>query len=123
MEQPVAGQVAIVTGAGQGIGRAIALRLAQDGMHIVVADRQADLAEALAAELRASGGRALGLTIDVASAADRQQMISTTLAEFGRLDALVNNAGIQRVALPLDVTEEHWDAMMDVNAKSVYFCC
>jgi NAD(P)-dependent dehydrogenase (short-subunit alcohol dehydrogenase family) len=123
MEQPVAGQVAIVTGAGQGIGRAIALRLAQDGMHIVVADRQADLAEALAAELRASGGRALGLTIDVASAADRQQMISTTLAEFGRLDALVNNAGIQRVALPLDVTEDHWDAVMSVNAKSVYFCC
>ena len=123
MELPVAGQVAIVTGAGQGIGRAIALRLAEDGMHVVVADRQADHAAALADELRAAGHLALALTIDVASAADRQRMIDATLAEFGRLDALVNNAGIQRVALPLDVTEEHWDAVMSVNAKSVYFCC
>jgi NAD(P)-dependent dehydrogenase (short-subunit alcohol dehydrogenase family) len=123
MELPVVGQVAIVTGAGQGIGRAIALRLAQDGMHVVVADRQADQAAALADELRATGHHALALTIDVASAADRQRMIDATLAEFGRLDALVNNAGIQRVDLPLDVTEEHWDAVMSVNAKSVYFCC
>ena len=123
MESPVIGQVAIVTGAGQGIGRAIALRLAEDGMHVVVADRQAEQVEALAAELRGAGRHALALVIDVASAADRQRLIDTTLAEFGRLDALVNNAGIQRVALPLDVTEEHWDAVMSVNAKSVYFCC
>jgi NAD(P)-dependent dehydrogenase (short-subunit alcohol dehydrogenase family) len=123
MELSVAGQVAIVTGAGQGIGRAIALRLAEDGMHVVIADRQADLAEAVAAEARAGNRRALALAIDVASAADRQRMIDATLAEFGRLDALVNNAGIQRVALPLDVSEEHWDAVMGVNAKSVYFCC
>ena len=86
MESPVAGQVAIVTGAGQGIGRAIALRLAEDGMHIVVADRQADQAAALAGELRAAGRHALALTIDVASAADRQRMIDATLAEFGRLE-------------------------------------
>ena len=123
MELPVAGQVAIVTGAGQGIGRAIALRLAGDGMNVVIADRQAELAEAVAAEARASGWRALPLAIDVASAADRQRMIDATLAEFGRLDALVNNAGIQRVAMPIDVSEEHWDAVMGVNAKSVYFCC
>ena len=123
MEQSIAGQVVIVTGAGQGIGRAIALRLAEDGMHVVVADRQADLAATVAAELRDAGHHALALPIDVGSAADRQRMIDMTLAEFGRLDALVNNAGIQRVALPLDVTEEHWDAVMGVNAKSVYFCC
>ena len=123
MELPVDGQVVIVTGAGQGIGRAIALRLAQNGMHVVVADRQADMAEACAGVLREAGHHALALPIDVGSAADRQRMIDVTLAEFGRLDALVNNAGIQRVALPLDVTEEHWDAVMDVNAKSVYFCC
>ncbi|HJZ47621.1 MAG TPA: SDR family NAD(P)-dependent oxidoreductase, partial [Roseiflexaceae bacterium] len=123
MELPVAGQVVIVTGAGQGIGRSIALRLAQDGMHVVVADKQAQLAEAVAAELREAGRRALSLAIDVASAADRQRMIDTTLAEFGRLDALVNNAGILRVALPVDVDEAHWDAVMAVNAKAVYFCC
>ena len=123
MELPVAGQVVVVTGAGQGIGRAIALRLAEDGMHVVVADRQADLADALAAELRDAGRQTLALAIDVGSAADRRRMIDSTLAEFGRLDALVNNAGVQRVALPLDVSEEHWDAVMGVNAKAVYFCC
>lgn len=123
MEQSVEGQVAIVTGAGQGIGRAIALRLAQDGMDVVVADLRAQEAEAVAGEVRAQGRRALALTIDVAKASDRERMIATTLAQLGRLDALVNNAGIQRVSMPLDVTEEHWDAVMNVNAKAVYFCC
>ena len=73
MELPVAGQVVIVTGAGQGIGRAIALRLAEDGMHVVVADRQADLAATVAAELRDAGHHALALPIDVGSAADRRR--------------------------------------------------
>ncbi len=123
IEPPVVGQTAIVTGAGQGIGRAIALRLAHDGMHVVVADRQGALAAAVADDIRALGGRALALTVDVAAAAERQRMVAATLAEFGRLDVLVNNAGIQRVALPLDVTEEHWDVMLNVNAKAVYFCC
>lgn len=123
MEQPVKGQVAIVTGAAQGIGRAIALRLAHDGMDIVVADYRGDLAEGVASEIHAMGQRALALSIDVTKAADRQHMIDATLAAFGRLDALVNNAAIQRVSMPLDVTEEHWDAVMNVNAKAVYFCC
>lgn len=123
MEQSVEGQVAIVTGAGQGIGQAIALRLARDGMDVVVADLRAHEAEAVAGEVRAQGRRALALTIDVAKASGRQLLIETTLAQLGRLDALVNNAGIQRVSMPLDVTEEHWDAVMNVNAKAVYFCC
>jgi NAD(P)-dependent dehydrogenase (short-subunit alcohol dehydrogenase family) len=123
IEPPVTGQTAIVTGAGQGIGRGIALRLAHDGMHVVVADRQGAQAAAVADDIRAIGGRALALTIDVAATADRERMVAATLAEFGRLDVLVNNAGIQRVALPLDVTEEHWDTMLNVNAKAVYFCC
>src|SRR5262249_55024841 len=109
IEPPVAGETAIVTGAGQGIGRGIALRLARDGSEVVVADRQGAQAAAVAEEIRALGRRALPMTIDVASASDRERMVAATLAEFGRLDALVNNAGIQRVALPLDVTEEHWD--------------
>ncbi len=115
-------QVAIITGAGQGIGRAIALRLAQDGMDVVIADRQAEHAEVVSAEVRASGRRALALGVDVTVARDRQQMVDATLATFRRLDVLVNNAGIVRAALPLDVDEPHWDSVMNVNAKAVYFC-
>ncbi len=123
MEGPTKGQVAIVTGAGQGIGRAIALRLAQDGMDVVIADLRGDAAETVAAEVRQLGVRALPLIIDVSSSDDRSQMIADTLAEFNRLDVLVNNAGVQRISMPLDVTEQHWDTVMSVNAKAVYFCC
>jgi NAD(P)-dependent dehydrogenase (short-subunit alcohol dehydrogenase family) len=120
-EQPVAGQVAIVTGAGQGIGRGIALRLAQDGMGVVVADLRAEQAERVADEIRALGGRGLAVSMDVTKEADRQRLLQTTLSEMGRFDALVNNAGIQRASGPLDVTEEHWDLMMSVNTKAVWF--
>ncbi len=124
MKEPsVIDQVAIVTGAGQGIGRAIALRLAQDGMHVVVCDIQTDRIESVASEIHALGRKAMPVTIDVTSTADRQRLFATTLAEFKRINVLVNNAAIQRIALPLDVTEEHWDVMMNVNARSVYFCC
>jgi meso-butanediol dehydrogenase / (S,S)-butanediol dehydrogenase / diacetyl reductase len=123
VEGPVKGQVAIVTGAAQGIGRAIALRLAQDGMDIVIVDLRGEQAENVAAEVRELGVKALPLTLDVTFAEDRQQMIAQTLLTFNRLDVLVNNAAIQRVSLPLDVTEQHWDSVMNVNAKAVYFCC
>ena len=121
-EGPVAGQVAIVTGGGQGIGRAIALRLARDGFDIVVADRQGEQAAAVAGEVRVLGRRAEAVDVDVTVAADRQRLIDATLATLGRLDVLVNNAAVIRAALPADVTEEHWDTLMDVNAKAVYFC-
>jgi NAD(P)-dependent dehydrogenase (short-subunit alcohol dehydrogenase family) len=123
VEAPLTGQVAIVTGGGQGIGRAIALRLAQDGMDVTVADMRAEQAEAAAAEIRAAGRRALPLVVDVTSAADREHMVADTLAVLGRLDVLVNNAGINRMSLPIDVTEEHWDTVIGVNSKAVYFCC
>lgn len=123
MEQPVKGQVAIVTGAGQGIGRAIALRLSQDGMNLVLADLQGDAVARVADEIRVAGGEALALSLDIQYAGDRQRMIETALSTFHRLDALVNNAGVQRIALPLDVSEEHWDIIMNVNAKATYFCC
>src|SRR5207244_6113053 len=123
MEQPVKGQVAIVTGAGQGIGRAIALRLSQDGMDLVLADLQGDAVARVADEIRTGGGEAIALSLNILHADDRQRMIETALSTFHRLDALVNNAGVQRIALPLDVSEEHWDFVMNVNAKATFFCC
>ena len=123
MEQPVKGQVAIVTGAGQGIGRAIALRLSQDGMKLVLADLQGDAVAHVTDEIRAGGGEATALSLNILSADDRQRMIETALSTYHRLDALVNNAGVQRIALPLDVSEDHWDLVMNVNARATYFCC
>src|SRR4028118_857585 len=122
VEDSVEGQVAIVTGGGQGIGRAIAQRLAQDGMRIVVADIQYDRATQVAEEFR-QYTETLAIKVDVTQEVDRQRLVATTLETWGRLDVLVNNAAIQRVAHPLDVTEEHWDAVMNVNARAVFFCC
>lgn len=123
MGESVKGEVAIVTGAGQGIGRAIAERLSRDGMKLVLADLQGDAVAQVADEIRANGGEAIALSVDILLAEDRLRMIETALAKFERLDVLVNNAGVQRIALPLDVTEDHWDLIMDVNAKATYFCC
>ena len=123
MEQPVQGQVAIVTGAGQGIGKAIAQRLSADGMKLVLVDLQSEAVARVAEEIRAAGGEALALPLNMLLAEDRQRMIDTALATFHRLDALVNNAGVQRIALPLHVDEAHWDLIMNVNAKAVYFSC
>ena len=123
MRGAVKGEVAIVTGAGQGIGRAIAERLSQDGMKLVLVDRQGDAVAHVADEIQANGGEAIALSADILLAEDRLRMIETALATFERLDVLVNNAGVQRIALPLEVTEDHWDLIMDVNAKATYFCC
>ena len=95
------GQVAIVTGAGRGIGRATALELARMGADIVVAELDRVNAEGTASELRGLGRRALVVQTDVTSRDDLRAMVERTLAEFGRIDTLVNNAGIYRVAATL----------------------
>jgi NAD(P)-dependent dehydrogenase (short-subunit alcohol dehydrogenase family) len=115
------GQVAIITGAGRGIGRATALELARMGADIVVAELNRENAERTASEVRGLGRRALVVPTDVTSRKDLGTMVEQTRAEFGRIDALVNNAGIYRAAETLDVTEEHWDAIMNINAKAVFF--
>src|ERR1700730_14826660 len=115
------GQVAIVTGAGRGIGRATALELARMGADVVVTELDRANAESTASELRGLGRRALVVQTDVAARDDLRAMVERTRAEFGRIDVLVNNAGIYRAATTLDVTEEHWDAIMNINAKGVFF--
>jgi NAD(P)-dependent dehydrogenase (short-subunit alcohol dehydrogenase family) len=115
------GRVAIVTGAGRGIGRATALELACLGADIVVAELDRANAERTTAEVQALGRRASLVPTDVTSRTDLAAMVERTRAAFGRIDILVNNAGIYRAALPLDITEEHWDAVMNINAKAVFF--
>ena len=115
------GQIAIVTGAGRGIGRATALELARMGADIVVAELDRAGADRTASEVKGLGRRVLIVPTDVTSRADLQAMADRARGEFGRIDVLVNNAGIYRAALPLDVTEEHWDAVLGVNAKAVFF--
>ena len=115
------GQVAIVTGAGRGIGRAIALELARQGADIVIAEMDQAGAKRTAEEVGALGRRSLAVPTDVTSLADLRAMVDRAKAEFGRIDILVNNAGIYRAAATLDVTEEHWDAIMTINAKAVFF--
>ena len=113
--------VAIVTGAGRGIGHATALELARMGADVVIAELDRAGAERTAAEVKALGRRAQVLATDVTSGDNLKAMTERTRADFGRIDILVNNAGIYRAAPPLDVTEEHWDAVMGVNAKAVFF--
>ncbi len=115
------GQVAIVTGGGRGIGRATALELAGMGASIVVADLDAATAQRTADEVAELGRPSLAVATDVTRRADLDAMVRRTRERFGRIDALINNAGIYRAAATLDVTEEHWDTLMAINARAVFF--
>jgi len=113
-------RVAIVTGSARGIGRAIALRLADAGANIVVSD--IDDAEPVANEIRAKGRQSLAVKANVTSATDVEKLVEATVSNFGRVDILVNNAGITRDQLLLRMSEEEWDAVLNVNLKSVFLC-
>ena len=114
------GQTAIVTGAGRGIGRAIALAFAREGATVALASRSADEVERTAAEVRARGGRALPLPTDVTSRAAVEELVSRTLDETKRLDILVNNAGVFVWRAFAKLEEEDWDRILDTNLKSSY---
>jgi 3-oxoacyl-[acyl-carrier protein] reductase len=116
-------KVAVVTGAAQGIGRAIAETLAQRGAHVVVADLQVEKAEATAKEIAAdTGRRAIAVQLDVADNASAKAMIDRTIAEFGRIDILVNNAGTTRDNLIMRMKEADWDLVLNVNLKGAFNC-
>jgi NAD(P)-dependent dehydrogenase (short-subunit alcohol dehydrogenase family) len=119
-------KVAIVTGASQGIGRAIAVGLAQAGAHLVLAKHPSgrqDEIKAVQAEIEALGRQALIIQTDVAKVADLQAMVDQTRSHFGRIDILVNNAGWTGTTPALDVTEEEYDRTMASSVKSVFFAC
>lgn len=116
-------RVAIVTGAGQGIGRAVAVELARAGAHVVASGRRPAPLEAVAGEVRALGRRSLALSCDVQEAAQVDQVVAETVREFGRVDLLVNNAGY-RIRAPLDqLPRAEWDAMLGTNLTGVFLCC
>src|SRR6267142_2234388 len=116
-------QVAIVTGAGQGIGRAIAVELARAGAHVVVSGRRLEPLEAAAGEARALGRRAHARSCDVRDATEVDRVVAETVREFGRVDLLVNNAGY-RIRAPLDqLPRSEWDAMLGTNLTGVFLCC
>jgi NAD(P)-dependent dehydrogenase (short-subunit alcohol dehydrogenase family) len=118
----LAEQVAIVTGAGNGIGRATALALARAGAQVAVVDVDAGAAKATAEAVAALGRRSLALDTDVGDLAAIDRMVQAVIGTFGRIDVLVNNAGVTRRAHIMDLTEQDWDRIMRVNAKGVFFC-
>lgn len=118
------GKVAIVTGASRGIGRAIAEVLAQRGADVVCGDKLEEQAHATAAAIAAATGRRTsGCRVDVADSKSAQEFMDCALANFGRVDILVNNAGITRDNLIMRISEEDWNAVIDVNLKGAFNCC
>ena len=115
-------RVAIVTGAARGIGKAIALKLAQSGINVVVSDIMEDAAQESAKELEALGVQALAVKSDVSNAQDVTSLIKTTVDTFGSLDYLVNNAGITRDNLSMRMSEADWDLVLDINLKGTFLC-
>ncbi len=118
----LSGKVAVVTGGGTGLGRGMAGGLAQAGALVVVAGRRQDVADRAAAEIRAAGGKAEGVSVDVTRVQELPAFFEGVAKRHGGLDILLNNAGTNRRNPALEYTEKDWDTVVDLNLKSVFFC-
>ncbi len=118
----VAGRVALITGASQGIGRACALELAKGGAAIAAAARSRDKLDALVAEITAVGGKAAAFPMDVAKEDDIKSGVKAAIAHFGKLDILVNNAGITRDQLVMRMKRADWDDVLSTNLTAAFLC-
>jgi 3-oxoacyl-[acyl-carrier protein] reductase len=116
------GQVAIVTGGGRGIGRAIAERLAKKGVNLAIADINTDTAIETASDLTKLGIKAIGMKLDVSNPEEVKKTFGDVKKEFNRIDILINNAGITKDGLMIRMKDEDWDAVMAINLKGVFLC-
>ena len=116
------GKYALVTGAGRGMGRAISLQLAEEGANIAVSDIDASTAEDTAVAVKQLGRESIVLPADMGDLQDIDRMFTQAKDAFGRLDVVVNNAGVTKYLDIMDVQEEDWDRIHRVNAKGVFFC-
>lgn len=117
------GKVAIVTGASKGIGKGIAIRYAQEGAAVVLASRSLDLLEAVAADIRKEGGRALALELDVMRYESVERVVARTVEAFGRLDVIVNNAGISMARPSEELSPADWQRALDTDLSGVFYGC
>ena len=118
------GRVAVITGGGQGIGAACARALGEAGAKVVVAELMPDRAESIASALKALGIEATGMTLDVTKSADVDALAAKVIADHGRVDVLVNNAGVAKSDVRAeDTSDEHWRFHMDVNVDGLFWCC
>ncbi len=115
-------RVAIVTGGGDGIGRATALAFAEAGAQVVVADIRAEAASQTAEEIEAKGVKALAVPVDISLGEQVTDMVARTVEAFGRIDILVNNAGITRDRLLLRMSDENWDGVLNINLRGAFLC-
>jgi 3-oxoacyl-[acyl-carrier protein] reductase len=118
----LAGRVAFVTGASQGIGRACALKLATAGASVAVAARNQEKLNQLAEEITAAGGKAAAFALDVTDEEQVKSTVKAAIAQFGKVDILVNNAGITRDQLVMRMKRADWDAVLQTNLTSAYLC-
>ena len=116
------GKAVLISGAARGIGRAIAIGVAQAGANVAVADIREDLAAETAVAVESCGRRALVLTVDVTSKSDVERMVREVVDAYGRIDVFYANAGIISISEFLEASEDDWDTIMDVNAKGVFLC-
>ena len=115
-------KVAVVTGAGTGLGHSVATLFAEEGARLVVADNNQEAGEKTAAQIRDQDGEAIFVLMDVRRAADAKRMVGAAVDRFGRLDILINNVGVQVNKGVLDTTEDEWDFVLDTNLKAMFIC-